>query len=121
WAGTLLPLACFVFIPLGLVHAIPVHVEATSLTLSSGVEIFGAVLALLLLVTTGLLGEIFYTGAVAIALTHPRDGEQPSLREVAGSIRYGTLIAVDLIFGILVAVGIVAFIVPGVLVFVYLG
>lgn len=36
WAGTLLPLACFVFIPLGLVHAIPVHVEATSLNIDSG-------------------------------------------------------------------------------------
>src|SRR5262245_2012711 len=104
WAGTLLPLACFVFIPLGLIHAIPVHVEATSLNLSSGAEISAAVLAVLLLVTTGLLGEIFYTGAVAIALTRPSDGAQPSLREVARSVRYGTLIAVDLIFGVLVAV-----------------
>jgi hypothetical protein len=121
WARTLLPLAFFVFVPLGLIHAIPVHVEATSLNIDSGLEIFGAVLALLLLVTTGLLGEIFYTGAVAIALTHPHDGEPPSLREVAGTVRYGTLIAVDLIFGVLVALGVVAFVIPGVLVFVYLG
>lgn len=121
WAGTLLPLACFVFIPLGLIHAIPVHLEATSLNIDSGLEIFGAVLAVLLLVMTGLLGEIFYTGAVAIALTHSNDGEQPSLREVAGSVRYGTLIAVDLIFGVLVAVGFIAFFVPGLLLFVYLG
>ena len=121
WAGTLLPLACFVFVPLGLIHAIPVHVEATTLNVDSGLEIFGAVLAVLLLVTTGLLGEIFYTGAVAIALTHPHDGEPPSLREVAGTIRYGTLIAVDLIFGVLVALGVIAFLVPGIVVFVYLG
>lgn len=121
WAGTLLPLACFVFIPLGLVHAIPVHVEATSLNLSSGAEVSAAVLAVLLLVTTGLLGEIFYTGAVAIALTRPSDGEQPSLGEVARSVRYGTLIAVDLVFGVLVAVGSIAFVIPGLLVFVYLG
>lgn len=121
WAGTLLPLACFVFIPLGLVHAVPVHVEATSLNVDSGVEIFSAFLAVLLLVMTGLLGEIFYTGAVAIALTHTNDGEQPSLREVAGSVRYGTLIAVDLIFGVLVALGSFAFFVPGLLLFVYLG
>lgn len=121
WAGTLLPLACFVFIPLGLVHAIPVHVGATSLDLDSGAEIAGAGAAVLLLVMTGLLGEIFYTGAVAIALTHPHDGEQPSLREVAGSVRYGTLIAVDLIFGVLVAVGSLAFVLPGLLLFVYLG
>jgi hypothetical protein len=105
WARTLLPLAVVVFVPLGLIHAIPVHVEATSLTLGSGLEIFGYVLALLLLVTTGLLGEVFYTGAVAIALTHPHNGTPPTLREVAGTIRYWTLIAVDLVFGVLVAVG----------------
>jgi hypothetical protein len=121
WARTLLPLAFFVFVPLGLIHAIPVHVEATSLNVDSGLEILGAVLAFMLLVTTGLLGEIFYTGAVAIALTHPHDGEPPSLREVAGTVRYGTLIAVDLIFGVLVALGAVAFLIPGILVFVYLG
>ncbi len=120
WARTLLPLACFVFIPLGLVHAIPVHVGATSLDLDSGAEIAGAGAAVLLLVMTGLLGEIFYTGAVAIALTRPHDGEQPSLREVAASVRYGTLIAVDLIFGVLVAVGSLAFFLPGLLIFVYL-
>lgn len=121
WAGTLLPLAVTIFVPLGLVHAIPVHVEATSLNLGSGLEIAGASIALLLLVTTGLLGEIFYTGAVAIALTHPHDGEPPSLREVARTIDYRTLIAVDLIFGVLVALGVIAFFIPGILIFVYLG
>jgi hypothetical protein len=40
---------------------------------------------------------------------------------VAGTIRYGTLIVVDLIFGVLVAVGTIAFVIPGILVFVYLG
>jgi hypothetical protein len=121
WAGTLLPLAFFIFVPLGLIHAIPVHVEATTFDLDSGLEIVGALLAVLLLVTTGLLGEIFYTGAVAIALTHPHDGEPPSLLQVARMIDYRALIVVDLIFGVLVALGAVAFIVPGILVFVYLG
>lgn len=121
WARTLLPLAVVVFVPLGLIHAIPVHVEATSLDLGSGLEIFGALLAVLLLVTTGLLGEIFYTGAVAIALTHPHDGNPPTLREVAGMVRYWTLIGVDLIFGALVALGVIAFLVPGLLIFVFLG
>ncbi len=123
WARTLLPLAFWVFVPLGLIHAIPVHVEATSLSFGSGTEIAGAVLAVLLLATTGLLGEIFYTGAVAIALTHPRDtdGRPPSLRRVARMIDYRALIVVDLIFGVLVAIGTVAFVIPGILVFVYLG
>lgn len=116
-----MPLAVFVFVPLGLVHAIPVHVEATSLTPGNGLAIAGAMLALLLLVTTGLVGEVFYTGAVAIALTHPHDDERPSLRQIAGMIKYWRLIAVDLIFGVLVAVGVLAFVAPGVLAFVYLG
>ncbi len=121
WARTLLPLACIVFVPLGLIHAIPVHVNATDIDFGSGLQIAGAGLAILLLVATGLLGEIFYTGAVAIALTHPHDGEPPSLGEVARTVRYGTLIGVDLIFGVSVAIGALLFLVPGVLIFVYLG
>lgn len=123
WARTLLPLAFFVFVPLGLVHAIPVHVEATSFDFENGIAVFGAVLAVLLLVTTGLLGEIFYAGAVAIALTHPRDGDgrPPSLRRIATMIDYRVLIAVDLIFVVLVALGVVAFVIPGLLAFIYLG
>lgn len=121
WARSLLALALVVFVPLGLIHAIPVHVEATSLDLDSGLKAFGAALALLLLTMTGLLGEIFYTGAVAIALTHPHGGEPPSLGEIARTIDYRALIVVDLIFGVLVAVGLLALVAPGILAFVYLG
>jgi hypothetical protein len=121
WSRSLLLAAVVVFVPLGLIHAIPVHVDATELTLGSGLKVAAAVLAVLLLTTTGLLGEIFYTGAVAIALTHPHDGEPPSLLEIARTVNYRRLIAVDILFGVLVALGMVAFIVPGVLAFVYLG
>jgi hypothetical protein len=121
WAGTLLPLAVFVFIPLGLVHAVPVHFNATHLDVGGVAEIFVVALAVLALTATGLIGEVFYTGAVAIALTHPHGGEPPSLREVARMINYKRLIAVDLLYGVLVAVGLVAFIVPGILIYVYLG
>jgi hypothetical protein len=123
WARSLLPLAVLVFVPLGLIHAIPVHVEATEIDFGTGLKLAGAVLALLLLIGTGLIGEIFYTGAVAIALTHTRDGDgrPPSLLQVARMVNYPTLIAVDLIFSVLVALGVVALVVPGILVFVYLG
>jgi hypothetical protein len=120
WARPLLLVALVVFVPLGLIHTVPVNVEATGLTPGSGLKITAAALAVMLLTTTGLLGEVFYTGAVAIALTHPHDGTPPSLREIAGMVKYGRLIAIDLIFGILVAVGMIA-VVPGVLLFVYLG
>jgi hypothetical protein len=121
WIRSLLPLAVVVFVPLGLVHAIPVHADITSFDLSSGLRAFAAVSALLALAATGLIGEVFYTGAVAIALTHPHEGEPPSVREIARMVNYGTLIAIDLIYGVAVAVGLVAFFLPGILVFVYLG
>jgi hypothetical protein len=121
WARTLLPLAVFVFVPLGLIHAIPVHLEATEPGFGSGVQITVALAAFLTLTATGLIGEVFYTGAVSIALTHPRPGGRPpSLREVARLISYGRLIAVDLAYGVMVAIGFVL-IVPGILIYVYLG
>jgi hypothetical protein len=121
WAGTLLPLAMIVFVPLGLVHAIPVHADLTTVDFKGGIEVFVLVAALLVLAGTGLIGEVFYTGAVSIALTHPHGGEPPSLREVARTVSYGRLVAVDLIYGVLVAVGLVVLLVPGILAFVYLG
>jgi hypothetical protein len=121
WAGTLLPLAVFVFVPLGLIHAIPVHYETTNLDIGGVAEIFALLLAVLALSVTGLIGEFFYSGVVAIALTHPHDGEPPALREVARTIDYKRLIAVDLIYAALVALGLAALILPGVLLYVYLG
>lgn len=123
WARSLLPLAVFVFVPLGLVHAIPVHYDATQFDLGRGFAVAGVLLAVLLLSGVGLLGEVFYTGAVAIALTHPHgeDGRPPGLLDVVRMVRYRTLIAVDIVFGVLVALGLVVLVVPGVLLFVYLG
>jgi hypothetical protein len=121
WAGTLLPLALVVFVPLGLIHVIPVNADLTSLSFRGGFEVLVLAAAVLVLAATGLIGEVFYTGAVSIALTHPHGEEPPSLREVARTVSYGRLIAVDLIYGVVVAVGLVALVVPGVLAFVYLG
>ena len=121
WAPSLLLLAVVVFVPLGLVHAITINAEIGSLDPGAGLRLFAAAAAVLALATTGLVGEVFYTGAVAISLTHPQDGRPPSLREIAGTINYGPLIAIDLIYGALVAVGLVAFVLPGILTFVWLG
>ena len=121
WAGSLLPLAVFVFVPLGLIHAVPVHFDATHLDLKGAIDVFVLVLAIVALGATGLIGEVFYAGAVAIALTHPHDGEPPSLREVARMINYKRLIAVDLLYVLLVAAGLAAFFLPGIALYVYLG
>jgi hypothetical protein len=121
WAGTLVPLAFVVFLPIGLIHAIPVHTDVSSIDLEGGIKVFLLVTAVMALATTGLIGEVFYAGAVSIALTHEHDGEPPSLREVARMISYGRLIAIDLIFVALVAAGLALLFVPGLLAFVYLG
>jgi hypothetical protein len=121
WAPSLLQLAVVVFIPLGLLHALTVHAEVGSFGFGVGLQLLATAAAVLAIAATGLLGEVFYTGAVAISLTHPRDGRPPSLREIAGMVNYGPLIAIDLLYGAAVAIGLVLFVVPGILAFVWLG
>jgi hypothetical protein len=121
WAPSLLTLAVVVFVPLGLIHALTVHAEIGSFGFSAGIRLLAVIAAVLALAATGLIGEVFYTGAVAISLTHPKGGKPPPLREIARMVNYGPLIAIDLLYGALVAVGLVAFVVPGILAFVWFG
>lgn len=121
WAPSLLLLAVVVFVPLGLIHALTLEADIGSFDFDTGFGVLAIVAATLVLAVTGLIGEVFYTGAVAISLTHPHDGKPPSLRETSRMVSYGPLIAVDLIYGALVALGLVFFIVPGLLAFVWLG
>ncbi len=120
WARFLLTLALIVFIPVGLVHSIALEADIGSFDLGGIVVLLGLAAALVTLVVTGLLGEVFYTGAVAASLTRAHDGRPPTLREIAGAIAYGRLIAVDLIYGAAVAIGAVLLAVPGILAFVWL-
>lgn len=119
WAPSLLLLAVIVFVPVGLVHTIAIHPDIEALDLDGVLQVLGVVLAVLALAVTGLLGEVFYTGAVAISLTRPREGRPPSLAEIARMIEYRRLIAIDLIYGIAVAVGLVLLVVPGIAAFVW--
>jgi hypothetical protein len=121
WAPSLLLLGVVVFVPLGLVHAIALEAELGSIGFTASFRLLAVIVAVLALAATGLVGEVFYTGAVAISLTHPHDGEPPSLREIARMVNYGPLIAIDLVYGALVAFGLVLFVVPGILAFVWLG
>jgi hypothetical protein len=121
WSPALMTLAVLVFLPLGLIDAL----HTTAAFDRVDVETFVGLAALIglvgALVATSLVGEVFYSGAIAIALTHPEDEQEPSLGEIAREIRYGRLVAVDLIYVLIVAVGLLLFVVPGVLAFVWLG
>lgn len=119
WAPFLLLLALLVFIPVGLIHALTISAEVGAFEFDGVVKLAGAALALIALAVTGLLGEVFYTGAVAVSLTHARDGGPPSLREIAATLSYGRLIVIDLAYGVLVAVGLVLLVAPGVAAFVW--
>lgn len=121
WAPSLLVLAVVVFVPLGLVHALTLSVELHSLDLEGAMHLVAILAAVFVLAVTGLMGEVFYTGAVAISLTHPRDGRPPSLREISSMVNYRRLIAIDLLYGAMVAVGLVILFIPGVLAFVWFG
>jgi hypothetical protein len=121
WGPSLLLLAAIVFLPLGLLDSISAVLDVDSLDLDSGVKIAALIAAVSALVATSLIGEVFYSGAVAISLTHPEQEHPPSLRQIARRIDYKRLIAVDLIYVLIVVVGLLLFFVPGALAFVWLG
>jgi hypothetical protein len=121
WSPSILALALIIFLPLGLIDAFTANVEVDSLDPTNGIEVAAAVLAVAVLTTTGLVGEIFFSGAIALSLTHPRGEGRPSLREIARRVKYGHLIVVDVGFVAIVAAGLLFGVVPGVLAFVFLG
>lgn len=121
WASSILLLAAIVFVPLGLLNALTMNVELDSLDITNGIKLAALALAVGVVTATGLIGEVFFSGAIAISLTHPHGENPPPLREIARRLNYGRLIAVDLIFVGIVAVGLLLGVVPGILAFVWLG
>lgn len=120
-APSLLLLAVAVFVPLGLLDALVAEVSVDSISFSHGLEIAAILAATAAITVTGLLGEVFYSGTVAVYLTHPEGERPPSLREIAGRLAYKRLILVDLVYVAFVIVGLLAFVIPGILVFVWFG
>jgi len=121
WAASILTLAVIVFVPLGLLNALTMNVELSSLDITNGLKLAAFALAVGVVTATGLIGEVFFSGAIAISLTHPHGEDPPPLREIARRLNYGRLIAVDLIFVGIVALGLLLGFLPGILAFVWLG
>jgi hypothetical protein len=121
WKWSLLLLGVVVFVPLGALDAAAIQVDVDSLDLTSGIKIAAFLLAVSAVTTTSLLGEVFFSGAVAVSLTHPEHEKPPPLTHIAKELNYGRLIAVDLLYVVLVAVAAIPLFVPGILVFVFLG
>jgi hypothetical protein len=120
-APSLLLLATIVFVPIGFLDALTTGVEVDSLDLANGLRIAAVVGATAAITMTSLLGEVFYSGAVAVSITNPAHEKAPSMVEVARRLNYRRLILVDLAYVALVILGLLAFLVPGILVFVWFG
>ena len=121
WAPSILTLAAIVFIPLGLLNSLTLNVELDALNIANGIKLAALALAVGAITLTGLLGEVFFSGAIAVSLTHPHGEDPPPLHEIARRLNYGRLIAVDLLFVAVVALGLLLGLVPGLLAFVWLG
>jgi hypothetical protein len=117
-AGSLFLIGAVVFVPLGLLDAVPDRVvDVGGPSGLSDLATAAVLVAVLAQSVTVLLGEVFYSGAVAQLIARTQPGARPSLLGVARSLSYGRLIAVDLLFGLGIAVGLVLLVVPGVIAF----
>jgi hypothetical protein len=120
WAPSILLLSLIIFLPLGLLDAATMNVELDSLDITNGFKLAAIALAIGVVTATSLLGEVFFSGAIAVSLTHPRGEGPPSLRQIVGRLNFRRLIAVDILFVLVVATGLLLGFIPGVLAFVWL-
>jgi hypothetical protein len=121
WAPAILLLAVVVFVPLGLLDALAAEIDVESLDLDSGLKVAALVGTVALVTTTGLLGEVFFAGAVSLSLTHPEHDRPPPISHIARALNYRRLIAVDILYVAMVVVGLLFVFVPGALAFVFFG
>jgi hypothetical protein len=112
-AGFLMLLGAVVFIPLSLFDALADKAQEIDTDNVTDFEFAALIAGLSAQGVTTLLGEVFYSGAVAVTLAE-ESRQRPSLRQVARRISYWRLIAVDIVFAVVVAVGLDLFVIPGV-------
>jgi hypothetical protein len=118
-AGFLVLLGAMVFVPLGLIDALADKAHEIDTDNVTNFEFWALIAGLSAQGVTSMLGEVFYSGAVAVTLAE-EEHERPTLRTVARGLSWWRLIAVDILFAIVVTVGLDLFIVPGILLFTWL-
>jgi hypothetical protein len=119
WAPSLILMAAIVFIPLGLLDALLHQVDTGSLNVTEGFKVAAFLGAVVAVTASSLFGEVFFSGAVAISLTHPEHERPPTMRQIAGHISYLKLIAVDLLYVLMIVVGLFAFVIGAFILFVF--
>ncbi|MFL5866266.1 MAG: hypothetical protein ACJ766_04110 [Thermoleophilaceae bacterium] len=110
----LIPTAVLLFLPLGLLEAAADRVhdaDVSHLDLLTGVFLSGA--ALLQFIASA-LGDTFYTGVVASSVSASRaHGRRHGIVEIARTVPYARLMAVDVVVTLGTAIGLLAFFLPG--------
>ncbi len=113
WArfGFLLAAAFAVFVPVGFVEALELHeVQTGDIDI---VRVIAVLLVAGLFTAVTLVGEVLYSGIVAAVVKEDRGHATHPLGKLVRSLPYGRLIAADLLFVVVVALGFIALIVPG--------
>jgi hypothetical protein len=117
-ASFLLPVALLLFIPLGLIEAAGEHLfelETEDLDAATIATLIPAAVAQF---ATSAFGEVFFAGVAMAAVSESMEGRaRPPLRRLVRSLPYGGLIAIDLLFSLGLALGLVLLIVPGLVFF----
>ncbi len=109
----MLKLALVIFVPLGLLGTI----DAWYVDAADNPESLERIVAALIISSTTLIGTLVYAGAVASALVHARPGFEPDFRWVLRTTRWRTIIAIDVLFTLAVTIGLLALIVPGLILY----
>jgi hypothetical protein len=108
--------AVVIFVPVGLLEAIDHELEE-ALTDPDGLELgdlIEIVAAAFVLGDGVLLGDVLYAGVVAAVVIAVRTQHEGSLRELLEGLPVLRLIAVDLLLGLVVVIGFLLLIVPGI-------
>ena len=118
----LLVAAVVVFLPIGLFElTVAEGLEEVDSDDPGGFPLVAAIGAAVAFTVTATLGDVFYTGVVAAIVAEEREGIRHELGDVLRHLPYLRLLAIDLIFAVIVAIGLVLLIVPGLVAFAWFG
>ena len=103
-----------IFIPLGLLDVAAHHageLDLDELTWAQTAAVLGLGLSQ---IVTALLGEIFFAGVVAAAVSETHGGHALGVRALLRTLPYWTLIAIDILFALGLAVTLLLLVVPAI-------
>jgi hypothetical protein len=113
----LLVAALLVFTPIGLIDVATDGLQEVNLEDGDAATIAEAVGGALLFIVTATLGDIFYTGVVAAIVAEERGGARREIADVIRHIPYGRLVVIDVLFVLVVAIGLILLVIPGLIAF----